>query len=303
MNDPQPYGAAHAKHHERPPAWTRRRSVRIGAGVLIAALVAIAWLATRPPSGRACRRMAAGAQGCEGRSGRHPAGRRMSARLVADKLTRTLPPPDNFTLVRDASFALNAGEFVAILGPSGCGKSSLLYLLGLLDRPTEGVLSIEGVDTSALNDAMRTRTRLEQIGFVFQFHFLLPELTARQNIELPMRRLARLSKAGIADRAAVLLDKLGLTPQADRRPDRMSGGQRQRVAVARALANDPPIILGDEPTGNLDSGNTTVLIDEFRRLAHEDGRTVVCVTHDLDVAAAADRRIRMLDGRVVADER
>lgn len=227
----------------------------------------------------------------------------MSARLVAEGLTRILPPPDNVTLVQGATFALNAGEFVAILGPSGCGKSSLLYLLGLLDRPTAGTLFIEGVDTRALNDVARTRTRLEQIGFVFQFHFLLPELTARQNVELPMRRLARFSEADIVQRGAVLLDKLGLTPQADRRPDRMSGGQRQRVAVARALANDPPIILGDEPTGNLDSGNTTVLIDEFRRLAHEEGRTVICVTHDGDVAAAADRRIRMLDGRIVADER
>lgn len=226
----------------------------------------------------------------------------MSARLVADNLTRVLPPPDTVTLVQGADFVIGAGEFVAILGPSGCGKSSLLYLLGLLDRPTDGALWIEGVDTRNLSDAQRTRTRLEQIGFVFQFHFLLPELTARENIELPMRRLGRLSKDEIVAQADALLRKLGLTAQADRRPDRMSGGQRQRVAVARALANDPPIIFGDEPTGNLDSGNTAVLIKEFRRLAHEEQRTVVCVTHDAEVAGGADRRIRMLDGRIVADE-
>lgn len=225
------------------------------------------------------------------------------SRLVAENLTRILAPPDAVTLVQEASFTIGPGEFVAILGPSGCGKSSLLYLLGLLDRPTAGALRIEGNDTRTLNDEARTRTRLEQIGFVFQFHFLLPELTARQNIELPMRRLARLSREEIGARADLLLEKLGLKAQADRRPDRMSGGQRQRVAVARALANDPLIILGDEPTGNLDSGNTTVLIEEFRRLAQQDGRTVVCVTHDAEVAAAAHRRIRMLDGRIVGDER
>ena len=227
----------------------------------------------------------------------------MSARLVAESLSRRLQPPDAVTLVHQASFALDAGEFVAILGPSGCGKSSLLYLLGLLDRPTAGTVRIEGVDANDLTDETRTRMRLEQIGFVFQFHFLLPELTARENVELPMRRLGRLNRTEITRRAGALLDTFGLAYDAEKTPDRMSGGQRQRVAVARALANDPPILLGDEPTGNLDSANTGVLIEEFRRLAHEDRRTVVCVTHDAEVAAAADRRIRMLDGRIIADER
>ncbi len=227
----------------------------------------------------------------------------MSVRIAAEGVSRVLPPPDAATLVRDASFALEAGEFVAILGPSGCGKSSLLYLLGLLDRPTTGTVRVEGVDAGSLSDAARTRTRLEQIGFVFQFHFLLPELTARENVELPMLRLGRLKQGDIRARAMALLDKLGLASEAGKRPDRMSGGQRQRVAVARALANNPPIILSDEPTGNLDSVNTGMLIAEFRRLARDEGRTVACVTHDAEVAAAADRRIRMLDGRIVADER
>ncbi len=228
----------------------------------------------------------------------------MSARLRATALTRVLPPPpEAVTLVRDATFEIDAGEFVAILGPSGCGKSSLLYLLGLLDRPSAGRLHIDGADTTDLSDAARTQLRLRGIGFVFQFHFLLPELTARANVELPMRRLGLWSDEEIKARGQALFDKLGLTREADKRPDRMSGGQRQRVAVARALANDPAILLGDEPTGNLDSGNTRIVVEEFQRLAHSDGRAVICVTHDAEVAAAADRRIRMLDGRIVADER
>lgn len=224
-------------------------------------------------------------------------------RLVAEHLGRTLPPPDAVTLVTDASFALPAGEFTAVVGPSGCGKSSLLYLLGLLDRPTEGRLILDGVDATDLSGDERTRLRLERIGFVFQFHFLLPELTARQNIELPMRRLGLLSRAEITARAGGLLELMGLGGEGDKRPDKMSGGQRQRVAVARALANDPVLILGDEPTGNLDSVNSLIVVDELRRLAHEEGRTVVCVTHDPAIAEAADRKIRMLDGRIVDDSR
>ncbi len=224
-------------------------------------------------------------------------------RLVATNLARVLAPPDSAVLVREASLTLQAGEFVAILGPSGCGKSSLLYLLGLLDRPTRGALSIDGADTAGLSDAARTRLRLAHIGFVFQFHFLLPELTARENVALPIRRLGRLNARAAAARADALLGLLGLAGEADKRPEKMSGGQRQRVAVARALANDPGLILGDEPTGNLDSANTQLVVRELQRLAHEEGRAVACVTHDAEVAAAADRRIRMLDGRIVGDER
>jgi len=224
-------------------------------------------------------------------------------RLVATNLARVLAPPDSAVLVREASLTLHAGEFVAILGPSGCGKSSLLYMLGLLDRPTRGALSIDGADTATLSDAARTRIRLAQIGFVFQFHFLLPELTALENVSLPIKRLGKVSVAAAERRGRELLALLGLASEADKRPDRMSGGQRQRVAVARALANDPGLILGDEPTGNLDSGNTQLVVGELQRLAHEEGRAVACVTHDLEVAAAADRRIRMLDGRIVGDER
>jgi lipoprotein-releasing system ATP-binding protein len=223
----------------------------------------------------------------------------MSAVIEGRGLGRLLTDPDPVTLIRGCSLAVQPGEMVAITGPSGCGKSSLLYLLGLLDRPTSGNLLIEGRPTADLSDAERTRLRLEQIGYVFQFHFLLPELTARANVALPMQRLGRLGRAAIDSRTDALLAKLGLLEEGKRRPDRMSGGQRQRVAIARALANDPAILLGDEPTGNLDSGNTRVVIAEFQRLAHEEGRAVICVTHDAQVAAAADRRIHMLDGRIV----
>ncbi|MBS0332054.1 MAG: ABC transporter ATP-binding protein [Proteobacteria bacterium] len=226
----------------------------------------------------------------------------MSPVIEARGLSRTLTDPEPVTLIRDCSLAVEAGEMVAVVGPSGCGKSSLLYLLGLLDRPTNGDLLIGGRPTATLSEAERTRTRLEHIGYVFQFHFLLPELTARENVSLPMHRLARLSGAEIEARTDAVLGKLGLADEARRRPDRMSGGQRQRVAIARALANDPAILLGDEPTGNLDSANTRLVIDEFRRLAHDEGRAVICVTHDATVAQAADRRIHMLDGRIVAED-
>jgi len=221
--------------------------------------------------------------------------------LEAVSVTRTLPGPPPTTLVQDVSLGIHPGEFVAVMGPSGCGKSSLLYLLGLLDRPTHGSVRVDGRAMDALSERERTAVRLERIGFVFQFHFLLPELTAHANVTLPMQRRGLLTKAEIDDRADMLMAKLGIEDAAHRRPERMSGGQRQRVAIARALANDPAIILGDEPTGNLDSGNTRIVIEEFTRLAHEEGRAVICVTHDANVAAAADRRIHMLDGRIEKD--
>lgn len=225
----------------------------------------------------------------------------MTALIELTDVTRRLVDPEPVTLVREVSLEIQPGEFVAVVGPSGCGKSSLLYLLGLLDRPDAGSVRIDGRATETLSEAERTHLRLERIGFVFQFHFLLPELTAEANVALPIRRLGRYSRREADDRAHDLLAKLGLQAEAHRRPDRMSGGQRQRVAIARALANDPAIILGDEPTGNLDSVNTKLVVEEFQRLAHQEGRAVVCVTHDAGVAAAADRRIHMLDGRIVPE--
>ncbi|MGN6374916.1 MAG: ABC transporter ATP-binding protein [Sphingomonas sp.] len=224
----------------------------------------------------------------------------MSTVLEAKALGRTLPLDPPVVLVTAASFAIASGSFTAIVGPSGCGKSSLLYLLGMLDRQTEGTLLVEGQDVGALDGDARARLRLARFGFVFQFHFLLPELTALENVMLPMRRLGRLSHDQARDRARTLLDGLALGEKADRTPGRLSGGERQRIAVARALANDPAIILADEPTGSLDSANSVRVVETLHRLASEDNRAVVCVTHDAGVAAGADVRIEMLDGRIEA---
>ncbi|MHA6769523.1 ABC transporter ATP-binding protein [Sphingobium ummariense] len=223
--------------------------------------------------------------------------------LEAHDLRRTLPGEPPVTLVADASLAIERGKFTTIIGPSGCGKSSLLYLLGLIDRPTGGTLLVEGEDASALDGDARARLRLRHFGFVFQFHFLLPEFTAIENVSLPMRRLGRLAPDGIEARAMALLKATGLEGKERKTPDRLSGGERQRVAIARALANDPALILGDEPTGNLDSRNSARVVDMFRTLAHEENRAVVCVTHDLTIAAASDVRIAMLDGRIASVER
>jgi len=224
----------------------------------------------------------------------------MTAVLEARGLGRTLASQPPVLLVRQASFDIAPGTFTAITGPSGCGKSSLLYLLGMLDRPTEGQLLVDGRDMTGLNGDARARVRLERFGFVFQFHFLLPELTALENVMLPMRRLGRLTGAEIRDRAGVLLGDLGLREKAARHPGQLSGGERQRIAIARALANDPAVILADEPTGSLDSANSMRVLATLHGLARDQGRAVVCVTHDGAIAAEADARIQMLDGAVVS---
>ena len=218
--------------------------------------------------------------------------------LVAKGLTRQLPGDPPVTLVAGVDLAIEPGKFTAIVGPSGCGKSSLLYLLGLIDRPTAGSLLLEGRDVSPLSGDERARIRLERFGFVFQFHFLLPEFNALENVMMPIRRLGRLSLAESEARARELLGFMGLAEKAEKSPDKLSGGERQRVAIARALANDPLLVLGDEPTGNLDSVNSARVVDLFRSLAHEQGRAVVCVTHDPGIAEVADIRVSMLDGRI-----
>jgi lipoprotein-releasing system ATP-binding protein len=221
--------------------------------------------------------------------------------LEARGVTRTLDEEVPVTLVRDVTLAFAAGEFASVIGPSGSGKSSLLYLLGLLDTPTAGEVLIEGREVGALDEAERARLRLAHLGFVFQFHFLLPEFTLLANVLIPMRRLGRLGGAEAAARAAALLDRLGLAEHAHKRPDQLSGGQRQRAAIARALANDPPILLADEPTGNLDTANSRIVYDIFAGLAREQDKTVITVTHDMDLAARTDRRIRIVDGRIADD--
>lgn len=217
--------------------------------------------------------------------------------LAARGLGRDLPGPLPVTLVNDIDLSLAAGDFAVVTGPSGSGKSSLLYLLGLLDAPTRGEVYIEGRPTAALDGDARARLRLERFGFVFQFHFLLPELSVLENVLLPMRKLGRLGTSAMRDRGMDLLGRLSMADQAEKRPDQLSGGQRQRAAIARALANDPAFILADEPTGALDSKNGRQVFDILHDLAGQ-GRTVLVVTHDEALAAAASHRIRMIDGRI-----
>ena len=226
----------------------------------------------------------------------------MSTPLIeARKVTRILPGIVPTTLVRDVDLAIGARDFVAITGPSGSGKSSLLYLLGLLDLPTEGEVLINGRATAHMDEEERALTRLTFLGFVFQFHFLLPEFTVRDNVMLPMRALGRLSAPQMIERADALLGSLGLGDHRLKRPDQLSGGQRQRVAVARALANEPPVILADEPTGSLDSKSSVQVFEVLHSLVEEHGKTVVAVTHDMGLAERMHRHVELLDGRIPAD--
>jgi len=228
---------------------------------------------------------------------------RTAAPLIeARNVTRILPGIVPTTLVHGINLQIVENEFVAITGPSGSGKSSLLYLLGLLDLPTTGEVLIRGRATVHMDEEERAHTRLTQLGFVFQFHFLLPEFTILDNVMLPMRALGVLSGEAMRQRAHDLLASLGLADHVRKRPDQLSGGQRQRVAVARALANEPPIILADEPTGSLDSHASEQVFEVLRELVEKHGKTVVAVTHDLALAARMDRHVELLDGQIVADE-
>lgn len=219
--------------------------------------------------------------------------------LRADRLVKRYPLHDTeVAALRGASLEVTAGEYVALVGPSGCGKSTMLTLLGGLDQPTEGRVTIEGTDLGSLNDRALTRLRLERIGFVFQRFHLLPVLTALENVELPM------AEAGAAagprrQRARELIEYVGLGHRADHRATQLSGGEMQRVAIARALANRPTIILADEPTGELDAATGAQILALFRQL-NVDGTTLVVVTHDDRLAAEAGRVVRMLDGQVEA---
>jgi lipoprotein-releasing system ATP-binding protein len=221
--------------------------------------------------------------------------------IEARRVTKILSGVVPVTLVRDINLTIMPREFIAITGPSGSGKSSLLYLLGLLDLPTDGDVLIDGRSTTAMTESERAKVRLARLGFVFQFHFLLPEFSITENVALPMRALARLSPRAIIARAEELLDSLGLGDHRHKTPDQLSGGQRQRVAVARALANDPPVILADEPTGSLDSVSTAQVFGILRDLVALDGKTVVAVTHDLNLAAQMPRRIHLVDGELQTD--
>jgi putative ABC transport system ATP-binding protein len=203
--------------------------------------------------------------------------------------------------LRGVSLEVGPGEYVAIVGPSGCGKSTLLNLLGAIDRPDAGSVSIQGRRVDALSDREATRFRLLNIGFVFQRFYLMPALTAAENVELPMSE-AGLGRRDRRARSRELLAYVGLGPRVDHRPVQLSGGEQQRVAIARALANRPALLLCDEPTGELDAQTGAEMIALFARL-NADGTTIVVVTHDEDLAAAAGRVVHMKDGAIVSDTR
>ena len=204
-------------------------------------------------------------------------------------------------VLKNASAAFYPGETVSLLGPSGAGKSTLLHIAGLLERPDSGAVVLNGVDCGTLSDAERTRVRRLEVGFVYQFHHLLPEFSALENVMLPQLILGR-TKSEAEARAKALLGMLGLKERWDHRPAELSGGEQQRVAIARAVANEPKVLLADEPTGNLDPSTAERVFEELLRLVSEEGVAAVVATHNLELAARMDRTLRLADGHLVEEE-
>ena len=205
------------------------------------------------------------------------------------------------TIIPNLSLEVNAGEFLAITGPSGSGKSTLLYLMGGLDKPTAGKVWLDGDEITEKNETEMNRIRNEKIGFIYQFHFLLPEFNAVENVSMPMMINGRRTRKEIRERAMKLLDMVDMQNKYTNKPSQLSGGQQQRVAIARALANEPKVLLGDEPTGNLDSRSAKNVYQLFDRLNREQGQTVIVVTHDEEFANHAKRRIHLVDGKIETD--
>jgi lipoprotein-releasing system ATP-binding protein len=201
-------------------------------------------------------------------------------------------------VLRGADLTLAAGEIVALVAPSGTGKSTLLHLAGLLEKPDGGQVIVAGRDAGALSDTERTAIRRDEIGFVYQFHHLLGEFTALENVVLPQMIAGRARSAARA-RAAQLLDAFGLGPRAGHLPSRLSGGEQQRVAIARALANAPAVLLADEPTGNLDAGTASGVFEELLRVVRTQGVAALIATHNADLAARMDRTVTLREGRIV----
>ncbi len=224
----------------------------------------------------------------------------MSALVEIRDMSKIYNPGENEVRALDhVSLTIQKGEFVAIIGQSGSGKSTLMNMIGCLDVPTEGTYILNGQDVSRLKDDELSDIRNREIGFIFQGFNLIPGLTARENVELPLiyRGVSQKERHELSERA---LKTVGLEHRMNHRPSEMSGGQQQRVAIARAIAQAPPVILADEPTGNLDSASSREIINVLKEL-HEDGRTVILITHDNDIAAQAKRVVRIMDGKVERD--
>ncbi|HSX02183.1 MAG TPA: ABC transporter ATP-binding protein [Candidatus Saccharimonadia bacterium] len=224
--------------------------------------------------------------------------------LEVTKLTKTFNSGETaVTAVSNVSFTIREGQFASIIGKSGSGKSTLLSLLGALDKPTEGEIKVDGQVVSRGSDAQLTRYRRQKIGFVFQGYNLVPNLTAAENVMLPME-FAGLPAAQRRERGEQLLEQVGLdAAKQQRKPGRLSGGEQQRVAIARALANKPRLILADEPTGNLDSQTGQMIFELLHQLARSEQTTIVAVTHDLSIAGKTDLSFRLHDGKITADVR
>jgi len=197
---------------------------------------------------------------------------------------------------------IEKGEFLAIIGPSGSGKSTLLNMIGILDTPTSGTILLDGVDITSASQKQRSKMRNQKLGFIFQYHHLLPDFNAIENVMMPLL-INGIKKSKAKKIAYEMLDEVGLNDRANHRPNQLSGGQNQRVAIARALANNPDIVIGDEPTGNLDSKSSDVIYDLLRKLNEEHDQTFILVTHDEHMAKKTDRIIKLVDGKIVDDSK
>ncbi|WP_340106232.1 ABC transporter ATP-binding protein [Rhodohalobacter sp. 8-1] len=226
----------------------------------------------------------------------------MASVLEAKNLDKYFHKPVEFHVLKEINLTINPGEFVSIIGPSGSGKSTLLYALSSLDREYEGQVLLNGVELKTLTNHDLAHLRNKSIGFIFQFHYLLADFTALDNVMLPGLKLSELPHEELEEKAIKKLDLLGIADQAHKRINRLSGGQQQRVSVARALINEPRIIFCDEPTGNLDSKNATVVFDMLKNLTREFDQTILMVTHDDSFSSKTDRQIQLLDGKIVDRE-
>lgn len=227
----------------------------------------------------------------------------MNEILSVKNLNKHFTEPEDFHVLKNINFSIQKGEFVSVVGKSGCGKSTLLYLLSTLDTNYSGEIFIGGQKISGMKHKALAAFRNEHIGFVFQFHFLLPEFSALENVMIPAQKAGKFPMSEIKDRAYEKLKLLDMHEHAHKLSSRLSGGQAQRIAIARALINEPSVIMGDEPTGNLDSTNTQTVFQILKDLSRSGKQTIITVTHDSEFAANCDRIIEMKDGEIVGDER